>query len=154
MPSGSDRCLRTPVPSGCCAYTAYFDKLLGSNFDSQGPYDVNSIMHYSRDLYAIPGRDTLTAARAGTVVPATIPSFPDTKDGERICRMYPSQCPRARTCQSIGCPATCVIRPRCNNPVLCGRDDPPPCCDPDDANRECNEKRSLCTARGCDFLKG
>lgn len=150
MPPGTD-CCSTGLPKGCCANAANYDILTDLSFDSSGPYDINSIMHYRRDGFAIPGTDTLVPVESGLVIPEFNPPNPDAIDFDRVCKIYASKCPKRQACRSLGCPTHCTIIPQCHNIHFCDSKPDAPCSDPTEANDECRRQRDICIKNGCNL---
>jgi len=145
MPAGSDCC--SAAPPGCCGYVHNFDIIsgLGKAYDYQ--YDVNSVMHYVSDAFALPGRFTLTPVSATVTLPTVNPPNPDVPDFERVCKVYEAQCPKAQSCLALGCPykeractdfgsGYCSLHPYADG---CGGS----------KAAECVEKNEMCKKIGC-----
>jgi len=73
-----------------------------NTFDHSGDYRVTSIMQYRADAFAARGKITLEGIWPD-VVPNFNPSFPDTVNHERICKVYSQQCD--------GVCGNCIVEP-------------------------------------------
>ena len=141
------------------------------NLDYWGPYDYSSIMHYSRQhndatggdaletVYAPPGPLTSFKLKPDTILssPGTdngVPYWqnmkPSTADGNRLCKIYASVCPRAILCSSHQLNVHCTPAYPCNKST-CRQDGGPPCCynDPE----VCLDKIQWCSDNGCNSLQ-
>ncbi|KAJ5880164.1 zincin [Penicillium subrubescens] len=102
MPAGSDCC--SGAPPGCCGNAHNFDIISGLGKSYEYQYDVNSVMHYVSQAFALPGTFTLTPVNTTVTLPTAHPSNPDVPDFERVCKIYEAQCPQAQSCLALGCP--------------------------------------------------
>ena len=151
MPAGKT-CCNTGLPAGCCSTIGNFGIINAGSADAGGPYDVNSIMQYRSNAFALPGTNTLVAAAPGVIIPVSNPANPSTRDYNRLCKLYQGQCTKAKSCKAAGCPTRCTTTKQCNKPSLCLSDNPPPCCDAFDVNQACLAQRAKCSSMSCDFL--
>lgn len=95
MPAGAT-CCDANLPPYCCD-TAAFAPPRDPNYDTSGPYDIDSIMHYQSHAYAKgPGLFTLVSKIPGKVVPERNPAFPSKLDFERVCKIYSKQCKKVQ----------------------------------------------------------
>ncbi|PPR06721.1 hypothetical protein CVT24_013041 [Panaeolus cyanescens] len=146
-------CCDDDVPEGCCEMRGNFAIDSPDSVDATTDYDLDSLMHYTRDAFAIPGTDTLTPAQDWVTVPANKVGAPSDLDFARICKLYRGKCPRAKDCAKLGCPSRCTRINPCRKPTLCDDlMDRPPCCDPGPVNEECERQEQLCKKNGCNVL--
>ncbi|KAF4615155.1 hypothetical protein D9613_003383 [Agrocybe pediades] len=85
MPDGATCC--GSFPSGCCKHKHNFD-IVRSGFDSSGPYDWKSVMHYTGKAFALPGKYTIIPAVPGVRVPYDKIFKLSHLDVKRICKLY------------------------------------------------------------------
>ncbi|KAF2742103.1 zincin [Sporormia fimetaria CBS 119925] len=85
-------CCDQNLPNGCCKNRYQFSYQVGMTFD--GPYDLDSVMHYAKWAFALPGRDTLVPVAGGKTMPDLTPSTPSRLDFAALCRSYPKECKR------------------------------------------------------------
>ena len=152
MPPGKT-CCDSGLPDGCCRMVGNFD--IFTTGDSSGPYDIDSIMQYTANAFAIGMTQTLISADPSRItVPTWGKSNPSARDFERICKLYSGQCPKAISCRAAGCPAFCTSIKSCVGSFLCTAvKNPPKCCDPkyivvDD----CMLRSERCDSLGCKSL--
>ncbi|KAF2500809.1 zincin [Lophium mytilinum] len=154
MPPGVTCCSGAAIPAGCCGNLGNFNVLTAPNLDSRGIYDVNSIMEYRADAFALPGTLTITPVNPNVIVPASNVANPDTIDFNRVCKMYGGNCPKAIECRNLGCPTSCRPTLKCTNNPRCHSEFPPDCCFPgvDEGDLSCAAKKLQCARKGCGFL--
>ena len=143
-------CCNPPQSAPCCSDHQQFDTLNGSNLDISGPYDVNSVMHYPESAYSTWDRPTLVGVN-GVKVPTSYSPL-SLGDVQRICKLYPEQCPQYKECHTMGCPAICSSVTECEEDVICGDDDAPECCNAIKVNADCSKRKSRCFSGGCGFM--
>jgi len=151
MPAGKT-CCNTGLPAGCCSTIGNFATISAGSADAAGAYDVNSIMQYRSNAFALPGTNTLVAAAPGVIIPVSNPANPSARDYNRLCKLYQGQCTKAISCKSAGCPSRCIIMQQCIKPSLCLSKNPPACCNAINANEVCMAQRIKCSTMSCDFL--
>jgi len=94
LPRGKT-CCDGPFKNGCCKKISNFNVVTDvarKQIDATGSYDTKSVMHYVATAFAIPGKQTLVAARQGVEVPTQHNGVPSEEDITRLCKMYPTQC--------------------------------------------------------------
>ena len=149
MPDGVDCASTSGIPDGCCNDVDAFGTM--GIYDHVGPYDVDSLMHYSGEAFGKKYKATLVGV--GSVYLPNTKAYAIKKgDADRVCKLYGDQCGRAVDCRIVHhCPANCTPRPTCPAGTDCSGTFKPTCClgpavDP------CVLKQKECTDQGCDFL--
>jgi len=151
MPAGMT-CCDAGYPTGCCSALGAFTFLSTSEYAYGSVYDASSIMHYGAGSYAKSGTNTMSPAAPGVVIAfRTEDATPTDLDGDGVCKLYRTLCPRAIACDAYNCPASCTIIGQCSI-AACSGSNKPPCCNPVAANAACMQKKSICAPLNCGFL--
>ena len=147
----------TNLEPDCCKHASDFNFIADAALDWTGPYDINSLMHYPGDLFALSGTNTLISNNPSAPVPFTNPAAISATDLDRVCKRHVLEC--KPVCKEIQCPPPCqIVKPcpmshGCRPPSKFDPDwTPPPCCvggDGEEGNDSCREWKSKCKAHGC-----